>query len=201
MPRSRSSPAKRAPRPRTRPARRSAPFRQGRPAQPAPGGQQRHRLEHVGLARAIVARQQDEARARLDQRGGVVAEIGQGEAARSPPSSSARRRRNKQGARFAATAKGICDDRSVARMAAHDARRDDVERDDDRVASRSSVIAARTIEEALSDPFGADHAELGRMVSENGDGIRRRRRVARRAIMLDMQADLSAQAAAIGQAR
>ncbi len=57
---------------------------------------------------------------------------------------------------------------------------------------------SRTIEDALTDPFGADHAELGRMVSEKslafgaaGASLARD--------YLTMQADLSAQAAAMGK--
>ena len=55
--------------------------RQRSAAQPAPGRQHRHRLEQVGLARAILAEQQDEAGPRLEHRRGVGAEVGQGEAA------------------------------------------------------------------------------------------------------------------------
>ena len=64
------------------PARPVAPrhFAQWRPAQTASRCQQRHRLQDIGLARAIVARQQDESRPRLNQRGRIIAKIGEGEA-------------------------------------------------------------------------------------------------------------------------
>ena len=56
-------------------------FRQRRAAQPAPRRQHRHGFEQVGLARAILAEQQHEARPRLDRRRGVGAKIGEGQAA------------------------------------------------------------------------------------------------------------------------
>jgi len=57
---------------------------------------------------------------------------------------------------------------------------------------------SRTIERALSNPFGADHAELGRMVSEKSRAFG----AAGASLASDyfsMQADLSEQAAALGQ--
>jgi len=57
---------------------------------------------------------------------------------------------------------------------------------------------SKTIESALNDPFGADHAELGRMVSEKTSAFG----AAGASLARDyfsMQADLSAQAAALGQ--
>ena len=57
---------------------------------------------------------------------------------------------------------------------------------------------SRTIESALHDPLGADHAELGRMVSEKTSAFG----AAGASLARDyfsMQADLSAQAAALGQ--
>jgi hypothetical protein len=56
----------------------------------------------------------------------------------------------------------------------------------------------KTIEDALSDPFGADHAELGRMVSEKGAAFG----AAGASLARDyfsIQAELSAQAAAMGK--
>lgn len=56
----------------------------------------------------------------------------------------------------------------------------------------------RTIEEAMSDPLGADHAELGRMVSEKATAFG----TAGASLASDwwaMQADMNAQAAAIGR--
>ena len=49
-------------------------------AQAAPRGEQRNRLEHVGLAGAILAGEDDEARPRRDHGIGIGAEIGQAEA-------------------------------------------------------------------------------------------------------------------------
>ena len=49
-------------------------------AQAAAGGQQRHRFEAIGLARAIVPRQQHEPRPRLDCRHGVRTEISKSQA-------------------------------------------------------------------------------------------------------------------------
>jgi len=57
---------------------------------------------------------------------------------------------------------------------------------------------SKTIEAALSDPFAADHAELGRMVSEKGAAFG----AAGASLTQDwlaMQADMSAQTAALGQ--
>ena len=56
---------------------------------------------------------------------------------------------------------------------------------------------SKTIESALNDPFGADHAELGRMVSEKAAAFG----AAGASLARDtwaMQADLAAQAAALG---
>ena len=53
---------------------------QRRAAQAAPGSQQRHRLEQVGLARAIVAEQQHEPGPRLERRRGVRTKIVKSEA-------------------------------------------------------------------------------------------------------------------------
>ena len=53
---------------------------QRRPAQPAPGGEQRHGLEQIGLAGAILAGKEDEARPGLDRGRGIGAEVGQGQA-------------------------------------------------------------------------------------------------------------------------
>jgi hypothetical protein len=56
---------------------------------------------------------------------------------------------------------------------------------------------SRTIESAINDPFSADHAELGRMVSEKTKAFGAAgSSLARDA--LSMQADLTAQAAAVG---
>jgi len=57
---------------------------------------------------------------------------------------------------------------------------------------------SKTIEAALSDPFAADHAELGRMVSEKSTAFGAAGASLARDY-LTMQADLSAQAAALGQ--
>lgn len=57
---------------------------------------------------------------------------------------------------------------------------------------------SKTIETALADPFGADHAELGRMVSEKGSAFG----AAGASLARDyfaMQADMSAQATALGK--
>ncbi len=57
---------------------------------------------------------------------------------------------------------------------------------------------SKTIESALSDPFGADHAELGRMVSEKSAAFG----AAGASLARDyfaMQADLGAQSAALGK--
>jgi hypothetical protein len=52
-------------------------FGQRRAAQAATGGEQGHRLQHVGLSRAIVARQHDEAGPDIEDRVAMVAEIGE----------------------------------------------------------------------------------------------------------------------------
>jgi phage-related tail protein len=57
---------------------------------------------------------------------------------------------------------------------------------------------SRTIEKALTDPFGADHAELGRMVSEKSTAFGAAGASLARD-MSTMQADMAAQAAALGQ--
>ena len=57
---------------------------------------------------------------------------------------------------------------------------------------------SRTIEEAMSDPFGADHAELGRMVSEKSSAFGAAGASLTRDY-INMQADLSAQAAALSK--
>jgi len=57
---------------------------------------------------------------------------------------------------------------------------------------------SRTIERALSNPFAADHAELGRMVSEKSSAFGAAGASLARDV-LTMQADLSAQAAALGR--
>jgi hypothetical protein len=57
---------------------------------------------------------------------------------------------------------------------------------------------SRTIEAAMADPFGADHVELGRMVSEKSTAFG----AAGASLARDyfsMQADLSAQATALGK--
>ena len=57
---------------------------------------------------------------------------------------------------------------------------------------------SRTIKSALHDPLGADHAELGRMVSEKSSAFGAAGTSLVRDV-LDLQADLAAQAAALGQ--
>lgn len=57
---------------------------------------------------------------------------------------------------------------------------------------------SKTIEDALSDPFSADHAELGRMIAEKSAAFG----AASASLARDyfaMQADLGAQAAAMGK--
>ena len=69
-------------------------FGQGRAAQPAPRREQRHRLEHVGLARPVLAGEHDEARPRREQGVAMVAEVGEdeaGEGHRPSPSGTAAR--------------------------------------------------------------------------------------------------------------
>ena len=56
----------------------------------------------------------------------------------------------------------------------------------------------KTIESALSDPFAADHAELGRMVSEKSRAFGAAGASLARDF-LSMQSDLAAQAAALGE--
>ena len=68
------------------------------------------------------------------------------------------------------------------------------------VSAASTVVGHRskTIEDALNDPFGADHAELGRMVSEKGTAFG----AAGASLARDyvaMHADITAQAAALGK--
>jgi len=57
---------------------------------------------------------------------------------------------------------------------------------------------SRTIKSALHDPLGADHAELGRMVSEKSSAFGAAGTSLARDV-LAVQADLTAQAAALGQ--
>jgi hypothetical protein len=52
---------------------------EGRAAQPAPRCKQRQRLEHVGLARSVLAEQQVELCRSVEPRGGMVAEVGEGD--------------------------------------------------------------------------------------------------------------------------
>ena len=70
------------PRTHAKPARTAVPrhLSQGTAAKAATRGQQRNRLEHIGLARPIVAGQHDEPGLRRDQGVGVGPEIGQREA-------------------------------------------------------------------------------------------------------------------------
>jgi len=57
---------------------------------------------------------------------------------------------------------------------------------------------SKTIEAALTDPMAADHAELGRMMSEKGTAFGAAGASLTRDY-LSMQADLTAQTAALGQ--
>ena len=68
------------------------------------------------------------------------------------------------------------------------------------ISAAHAVVGHRskTIESAMNNPFGADHAELGRMVSEKSSAFGAAGASLARDY-LAMHADLSAQAAAMGK--